>query len=569
MSVAHDYVQIASCDTDDLPNWVAIGDGALSNNTTIYREGDAGINIYKPNTTQTLFGAYKDIPTVNMKNKALALFLWIKSVEVLEKIASCKLRVYDVNGNWGEYDVTHLLRAGWHIIGMPVDTYAFDNQSATAPDLTQVSRIEIRFETTDPSITIDEGDIVMDNWVYGQYFRVIYGTESEPWTFDKVYREVHRLKLPIMEKIGNNCYVLIGRLYIGDNYHETWFIDKNFVLISIVNSNSWGAFFTNYNYAKLRLGEIIEEATKRTAYGGVIVNASKNCYASVFGGAGTESRIECYGTVFKSYYARGLWINDAVAKPETPNRFWNISAMFRVQNIFMYHTEIYNWIATEPEYGLQIKSTTPRILSAIVKGGYEGIRLGSWNYSARVENIIIQDTGRMIYCWGASGNPSAELVNIETTTWKTYIAGTEGTPFKILIKYRVKFRVKDKDGNPLSGRLLKIYDRNGNYITELSTDVNGETDYFELPYAKLEDTLPASSHLYDYDDYYKFFPYTIEVWYGAELEAKFIGVNIQMLAKDQVIELFVKPSRKTLDDIITEIQKHHRKIQNLILALHR
>lgn len=567
MSFAHNYVQVASCDTDDLPNWTPIGDGALSNNTTIYREGDAGINIYKPNTTQTLFGAYKDIPATDMKNKALALFLWIKNANTLEKIQSCKLRVYDDNGNWGEYDITHLLRVGWHIVGLPCDTYAFDNQSPTAPDLTKISRIEILFETTDPSITIDEGEIVMDNWVYGQYIRVVGGTESEPWTFDKVYREVQKLKLPVMEKIGNNCYVLIGRLYVGDNFHDTWFIDKNFVLISSVNSNSWGAFFTNYNYAKVRFGEIIDIGAKRTAYGGVIINASKNCYASIFGGAGTESRIECYGTVFKSYYARGLWVNDAIAKPETPNRYWNISAMFRVQNIFLYNSEIYNWISTEPEYGLQIKSTTPKILSALVKGGYEGIRLGSWNYHARIENIIVLDTGRLIYCWGTSGNPSAELINVETTTWKAYVAGTVGTPFKIEIKYQVKFRVKDKDGNPLSGRLVKIYDKDGNYITELSTDVNGETDYYELPYAKLEDTLPESSHLYDFDDWYKYYPYIIEVWYGAELEAKFIGVNVQMLAKPQVIELFVKPSQKTLDDVITEIKSEIKKHHVMMLAL--
>jgi len=562
MTFTHNYIQIASCDTDDLANWTPIGDGAISNNTTIYKEGDAGINLYKTGTSTTLFGAYKNISTTDMKNRALALFLWIKDIETLEKIASCKLRVYDVNGNWGEYDVTHLLREGWHIIGMPVDTYAFDNKSATAPDLTQINKIEIRLETANASDTIDEGDIVMDNWVYGQYIRVVYGTESEPWTFDKVYGEVRRLKLPVMEKIGNNCYVLIGRLYVGDNYHDTWFIDKNFVLISTVNSNSWGAFFSNYNYAKVRFGEAIDIGTKRTAYGGVIINASKNCYASIFGGAGSESRIECYGTVFKSYYSRGLWVNDSVAKPETPNRFWNINAMFRIQNVFTYNSEIYNWISTEPEYGLQIRSTTPKVLSAFVKGGYEGIRLGNWNFSARIENVVIQDTGRMIYCWGTSGNPSAELVNIETTTWKAYIAGTEGTPFKIELKYQVKFRVKDKDGNPLSGRLVKIYDKDGNYITELSTDVNGETDYYELPYAKLEDTLPASSHLYDFDDYYKYYPYTIEVWNGAELEARFVGVNVQMLARPQVIELFVKPSQKTLNDVIAEIKKN----RSLIIA---
>jgi len=172
--ITHNFITLDAC--DDPTAWIPIGDGAVSLNTTNYKQGIGAINIYKQATTQAIFGAEKTIPATDFENKVFAFWVYVDSNSTLNKLSIARIYLFDSAGNYHYWDLR--LKVGWNkftIIPNKIverdSNYVLeelhlynreDGASAIAPDLKSITKIRIYFETKSVTDTIAEGSLVID-----------------------------------------------------------------------------------------------------------------------------------------------------------------------------------------------------------------------------------------------------------------------------------------------------------------------------------------------------------------------------------------------------------------------
>jgi hypothetical protein len=164
MVITHDFTTIHSCDS--VTGITVIGDGAISVNTQLYKEGTGALNVYKPNTTTTLFGIEIPITATDFKYKLFSFWLYIKS-SALPKISNIRLVFYDVSGNYGYRDVSpsilnpdgwksilymipYRYQEGFYLTDPPFGDLNY--RTSTYPDVTKIVKIRIEFYTNSPSM---------------------------------------------------------------------------------------------------------------------------------------------------------------------------------------------------------------------------------------------------------------------------------------------------------------------------------------------------------------------------------------------------------------------------------
>lgn len=208
MTVTHDFHLIESC--DDPTAWTPTGDGAVSQNTSNYIEGSAALNIYKPNTTTTYFGAVHEFSSpIDMSNKKMIVVYIYVSESVRGVIRYVYLKLYDVNNNVVTFDRTdNIAYNDW----VPIYT----QYTGTTIDWTQVKKIEVGFSTWSSSQTVNEGDIVIDRILLGTGFWVLYVTDQNPHRLWELAALDSKDNLRMIKRISNYAYYIIGPVYVGN-----------------------------------------------------------------------------------------------------------------------------------------------------------------------------------------------------------------------------------------------------------------------------------------------------------------------------------------------------------------
>lgn len=529
MTYTHDYRTLATCDTNDLTNWHPIDSGSIDS-SHFAKQGDAGITLYKSDTHTNVFGAERKIPPQPINGYVVALWLYIAHEKALHILRDARICIVDGNGNKMYYPVLRFLREGWNIVGL-CGRYTYGHGD---PDRIEIIRIEL--ETLEASDRLPRDEIVMDYWVKGTTISV---EDEDEITFDDIWRYVNAVELPVMLKTGGRAYELIGSITLTNTSMK----EKRFTLTQLIPRGSFNSgaiikFKDSHTPMEIVFGEVVDEKKKRGKDGGVFIYDFDLCHGGIFGG-GINNAVYCYGTAFiagrvTDNRSFGMWIYDQQPPSGLQNRLWNITS-HSCPNLLQYDTDLYNWWCNENQhYCIQIRSHRPSTMMVIAKGVSETIRLGSFTYTTTVKNVRAENSTYLIYAWGCDGGV-AHIYNVDTDTWKIHLTFTTGgSPVTIHFYYDTKFRLKDRDGNPLPNRTLKIYDKDGTLMETLTTNQNGETPTESLEYAYLQ---ASSSGTYDYDDLTKRFPYTIEAYTDTKLEAVFNGVTPQNLDKPQTIEL--------------------------------
>ena len=82
MAITHDFVTLDSCDDPTL--WTPTGQGAVSLNTTDYKQGTGAINVYKSGASAVDFGASKTIAPTDFRGKVLVIWFYFNSKATLD-----------------------------------------------------------------------------------------------------------------------------------------------------------------------------------------------------------------------------------------------------------------------------------------------------------------------------------------------------------------------------------------------------------------------------------------------------------------------------------------------------
>jgi len=384
----------------------------------------------------------------------------------------------------------------------------------------------------------------------------IVGTkDGQPYTFEDIYQADVNNGWNKFTKLSEGVYKTTAKLQFGDGSTETWFEEKGTTLvIENTASKDWDAVVMFKANCKAQFGEYALVNGEKVVYNGVTFVLSEFNYS--------DAGISLYEGCDVKFYACRLHIT----KNSKRWRFGNYAKEFIGGVITCYVTGFVNAtienVLVTGIYGhfSGIRNTVVNNVVFISKMGY---CVYSGNTSQQYTNCTFTTTGSLASISNLQQPNIIKFINCKANKWSVSWYLAEGSVSGELHRiYAVRFKVTDVNGNPLMSRIVKVYNRNGDLVAELQTDENGLTEEVEILYAKL--TNPYSDgkwHTFDEDDWEYFNPYVVEVWYGSELEYK--GILTELDVDSTFIQITVKPSSLTLNDVIKEIKKHDAKMTAL------
>jgi hypothetical protein len=436
MTITHDFATLDSC--DDPTVWTPTGQGAVSLNTTDYKQGSGALNIYKTGTAGVDFGAYKTIPATNLKDEIVVLWLYIKDNATLSKINVARVYIYDSAGNYDYFDIktnpndTEFnplpLRVGWNVIRFFVGEYDnrywpcynYAGSSATKPDTTAITKIAIYFETVNAGDTIAEGSLVMDYWHAGTKITVSEGTWSSPLDFDYLYTFDASNALGVIDKLHERNYHLwcgVGGSYLYFD-RGSLTIERNFTFNPTIKVEKAFVWHKYASYGRSAPdGEFYDSSIYVDGYVNFSADLTRCSLTAVY-----------YLCGYSGLHGRHSNVIDSFINVTTDVTCGNL-----IQNSKVWLNRLLNLYFTT----IQESTVIPTAIISIQSSATNSV-----NY---FKNVVVQ--GGFAYAYYYSG----------TLYWQ----------------YSFDLILLDYNGNPISGATVSLYDKDGNLVFSATTDTNG------------------------------------------------------------------------------------------------
>lgn len=152
--------QVDSCDVTT--GWTGGTDSAVSQNTTLFKEGAASLNVYKTGATVTTFGASKTVTSLDFTDKDIWIFLYIEDItDLVSTGTAVTFRYGSDNSNFYYFDIyISDLVDGWNYI-------TFNSSTATGttgtPTITACDYFEVIGNVDLDADLVAEGDFMIDD----------------------------------------------------------------------------------------------------------------------------------------------------------------------------------------------------------------------------------------------------------------------------------------------------------------------------------------------------------------------------------------------------------------------
>ena len=378
-------------------------------------------------------------------------------------------------------------------------------------------------------------------------------SETNPCTFEDIYQADQQNGWGVFTKLSENVYKTTAKLQCGDGSTETWFEEKGTTLIienTASKTNDIIVLFKANCNAKFGEYIYIEDADDYVVKNGVIFLIRETNYDLAHFKIDSGSNVEFYGCGFyrTADSKEHLQVRGYVKK--------FIGCAFNIGTNLIQNAVVRNCVYNGGGVAEYINSDI-RGLTAI---SYVDYLIWAGANPIEVRNSVFIVSDRLLDTRIKKGQVN-KFINCKSNKWVVRWLLNEGEESGETQRiYAVRFKVTDVNRNPLANREVKVYDKNGNKIAEAVTDSNGLTPEVEILYAKL--TNPYSDgkwHTFTDEDWEYFNPFTVEVWYGNELEFK--GILTDLDVDSTYIQITVKPSSLTLTDVLNEIQTNRNMIE--------
>ena len=454
MTVSHDFSLVESC--DDPSTWTPLGDGAVSQNTSRKLEGAAALNIYKTGTSTTRFGASHEFPSpIDMTGQKIIIVYIYVGENARDKIRYVYLRVYDSGGNYYTYRRDENIAFNeWAPI--------YVQQYGTGIDWSQVSKIEVFFDTWSASQTVDEGDVVIDRILVGTGFWVLYVTDVNPHTLDDIALVDARDNLMLVKRISRYAYYVRGPIYVGNGSDVGALkIDTVGVILDGTQLGVWsyGVITVKANSFLIVNKSVLLHVTRTSyPYGGAGISMATNSILRIYNSSYISTSYSFYGGSFRH--------NLAVQE-------------FTAQN-FMFNTMLWMYVPTVRN--LNWSGVFPLLPGAsLILDDYSvsNITLDQTFYILSGSEIVPRQTRYITftnaYLLGGrvrvDGSYSTLInpVNFDPSTATDSITGR----YEIDVYFDVDIYAIDRYGNPISGATVKVYGSDNVEQFEGTTDSDG------------------------------------------------------------------------------------------------
>jgi len=380
------------------------------------------------------------------------------------------------------------------------------------------------------------------------------GTEDSPLTFEDIYNADVANGWGVFTKLSEGVYKTTAKLQFGDGVTETWFKEVGTMLIMDHIASANGdtvVVFSNLCHATF--GEYTPTNGEYDVSNGVIFASYETVYTPIIVTHGDDSDVHYYNCYFmilnNSNQVDLMW---SVKEIKGCISQWRFRSLLNTYIDYCILTGPYGWFYIgQPVYMTNLTVLTPLDTLAYIL-----------NKNVNFENCKFVVKTCLCNLYRLQQPNIIKFINCKANKWviKWYLASGEisGEVHRV---YTVTFKVTDVNGNPLPARTVKVYNKNGDKVAELITDENGLTPEGEILYAKLTNPYADGTwHTFTDEDWEYFNPFIVEVWYGNELEWKGILTNLDV--ESTFIQITVKPSSFTLDDIFAESEKIRKYLTN-------
>ena len=375
---------------------------------------------------------------------------------------------------------------------------------------------------------------------------VVGFSEESPCTFEDIYNASVSNGWGVVDKPSDNTYVFKAKLQIGDGSTWTYFADvrKTVVFTKDIELDYGDTLIIIKRHAYFRLG--VGDLSKRSGASGCVIDArdiTVNSWSVLIRGE-EESNVELYGSTIISERYLGLLnvlnLNGIIARVYDCLIQGGGSAVTPRPNLDINHVTIED-ASYGMSYGYQPSYPFTNI---VIKFCYYGIY---W-YSDKVYNLynaIMKDI-EYIEIHTIDLKAPARLTDCELEKWNIDWSGSPSEDAKIERAYTFKVKVTDKNGNPIDGALVELYDKNGNLVFRELTDENGEISEHSVVSITYTPTETIDNN-----------PYTVKITKEGytPLEVK---ITIDRTMKNLVWQL--DALKYTIDQIYDLLKKHDAKM---------
>jgi hypothetical protein len=445
---------------DSLTDWTGSG---LAVDTVQFVQGTGSIYSYSAAASTTRYWNFACVST-NVSGKAIYFWFALGKVGWLNTKANggLTLKLTDGAGNWALWNVAGsdtLPHNGFicHCIHTSVPP---DSQSATPPDLTNITSFEIRANGSFPG----KAYLWVDAVRYGTYLQIKGGTDTSPATFEDIYSAESQTAnmWGILSKV-NGIYFVQGKLYIGSTTsgEATYFKDTNQVVVfkaaivpsgfyEIIVQGNDGAATKVYFGSKVG-GKGISGCVFRTAPG-----------ATPFKFTATDTNITDLGVYGCSFFdASTVALPTYSATREVLSTNFEASAPVQVSTCAVKYCNFIN----ADDAGMVVSSTTLNVTSSNFIGCPYGVRItvtGTFTFDALMFSGNTTDID----------NTSGGAVTVNCVNGSNPVTYTGNTT--IVNTVYVTINVVDPSVSPIQGAQVWVYNlTDGAVIMNTTTNQDG------------------------------------------------------------------------------------------------
>ncbi|OQX71334.1 hypothetical protein B6D52_01755, partial [Candidatus Parcubacteria bacterium 4484_255] len=266
----------------------------------------------------------------------------------------------------------------------------------------------------------------------------------------------------ISKPSSSSYYWKNTKLIIGDGSTATYFVDtRKQITIDSDVVHSWGSNYYIYIHsnAYFRLGEYVDEENKITKNGCQFLFLQTNrWFRAIITHSGADVHI-----LSSEFLNAGTADSSPIQFGNVNHRFWN--CMFQRQ-WFQYRGKgnLYNVAGYDVSNGFFMTGTFDRI--SVFGGAYMGRAYGgTYTYA----EPYIRNTSYIFH----GHNFILNIIDADTDTWSILWYSTESGNARLYRQYTFNLKIVDKEGIPISGAKVKIWDKNDNIVVDTTTDSNG------------------------------------------------------------------------------------------------
>lgn len=380
---------------------------------------------------------------------------------------------------------------------------------------------------------------------------VVGFSESSPCTFEDIYQADVNNGWGVVHKQNDKQYVIDAKLRIGDGSTETWFKDVNCQVIITPATND--AFYVDNN-AVFQLGEKDENGNP---YNGCDFRVPNYEGDSAFYGY-DNGAWRLYDSII--YYPTFLYLWSRGSVPPTHEiigcRFLKfmgirIAGKDSIIRDITIHSDNEDWSMYGLTFVGAIKETSNIYAYKLMYGIYWSPLYGASDLTVR--GLKVRNCKYAIRVYGEAGNYSMYLIDADIDNWSIKWENVSTDANKIYRQYSFRVKVTDKNGNPIDGALVEVWDKFGNKVVSVATGSDGY--------------IPEQIVTYGYyayptgDTLNSFTPHKVRVTkYGYRAVEFYMDINKTI---DLVIPL--EAELRSIDDIYDLLKKHDSKITALVV----